>query len=140
MAIVNPSKGDRISFQFVKMGIIGSGKTGVKVTGTLEFSIAKAVDPELVVKHRQLYPYFQNDVGNVDDPSAYDYISIINANGIQEIIGIPWILASSFTFVQTMRNMINVTNWQPSWEPALQTFMAGLGANYTSNLFYNEQP
>ena len=138
MAIINPKKGDRVSFQFVRNGLIGDGKLGVKVVGDLEYSMAKAIDPELNVKHRMLFPYFQDKVNYVDDPTVYDYIGIINSNQVMEVIGIPWILDSSFEFVQTMRNMINVTNWQPSWQPALETFMAGLGANWTSNIFNNE--
>lgn len=135
MPIVNPKKADVISFQFVRNGLIGDGKLGVKVVGDVEYSVAKAIDPELNVKHQQLYPYFKDKVGNVNDPTAYDYISIMNTNGQLEVIGIPWILDSSFSYVQSMRNMINVTNWQPAWQPALETFMAGLGANWTSNIF-----
>lgn len=137
MPVVNPKKGDVISFQFVKNGLIGDGKQGVKVVGDVEYSVAKAIDPELNVKHQQLYPYFKDAVGNVNDPATYDYVSIMNANGVLEVIGIPWILASSFTYVQNIRRIINVLNWQPAWQPALESFMAGLGANYTTNDFTN---
>lgn len=135
---INPKKGDVVSFQFVQNGLIGDGKRGVRVDGELNYNIARAIDPEVNVKHRMLYPYFQEKVGRIDDPTAYGYIGIVNPDGKLEVVGIPWILESTFQFVQTMRNSLNITNWQPSWEPALKTFMAGLGANYTSNVFTNE--
>lgn len=138
MATVNPKKGDVVSFQFVKNGLIGDGKQAVRVDGEINYNIARSIDPEVNVKHRMLYPYFQGKVNNIDDPTAYGYIVVVNTDGRPEVIGIPWIQDATFQFVQSMRNLVNITNWQPSWEPAFKTFMVSLGANYTSNIFTNE--
>jgi len=135
---INPKKGDVVSFQFERNGLIGDGKQGVRVDGELTYNVARSLDPELNVKHRMLYPYFQNKVNNIDDPTAYGYIVVANADGRPEVIGIPWIKDATFQFVQSMRNVVNITNWQESWEAPLKTFMTSLGANYTSNKFTNE--
>lgn len=138
MADINPKKGDIISFQFVKNGLIGDGKVQVKVEGDMNYRMAKAIDPELNVKHQMLYPYFQEAVGGVNDPTAYGYIGIVNTNGELEVIGIPWILASSFSYVQSRRAMINVTNWREEFRTPWETFAAGLGLSWTINMFDNE--
>lgn len=138
MADINPKKGDIISFQFVKNGLIGDGKVQVKVEGDMNYRMAKAIDPELNVKHQMLYPYFQETVGGVNDATAYGYIGIVNTNGELEVIGIPWILASSFSYVQSRRAMINVTNWREEFRTPWETFAAGLGLSWTINMFDNE--
>lgn len=138
MATVNPKKGDIVSFQFVKNGLIGNGKQQVKVEGDVSYQIAKAIDPEIDVKHQNLYPYFAAAVQNVDDPSAYPYIGIVNQDGRVEMIGIPWILESTFQFSESERAIINVPRWQEKHRPAFTTFFQSLGLDWTINVFRNE--
>jgi hypothetical protein len=138
MPDISPKKGDVISFQFVRNGLIGDGKTQVKVEGDMNYIMAKAIDPELNVKHQALFPYFRDAVNQVNDPTAYGYIGIINNNGQLEVIGIPWILASSFQYVQSRRAMINVTNWREEFRAPWETFAAGLGVSWTINTFEND--
>lgn len=138
MAIPNPKKGDIISFSFVQNGLIGNGKEQVKVEGDVNYLMAKAIDPEIDVKHQALYNYFAKDVGYVDDPSSYGYIGIINLDGRVEMIGIPWILESTFKFSESERAVIAVPRWQEKHRPAFDTFFQSLGLDWTINTFRNE--
>lgn len=138
MATINPKKGDIISFQFVMNGLIGNGKEQVKVEGDVNYAMAKAIDPEIDVKHQALYHYFAASVGNVDDPSAYPYIGILNQDGRVEMIGIPWILESTFKFSASERAIIAVPRWQEKHRPAFTTFFQSLGLDWTVNVFPNE--
>lgn len=138
MAVIDPKKGDIVSFQFVQNGLIGNGKLQVKVEGNVSYQIARAIDPEIDVKHQALYPYFAAAVQNVDDPSAYAYIGIINLDGKVEMIGIPWILESTFQFSESERATILVPRWQEKHRPAFTTFFQSLGLDWTINVFKNE--
>lgn len=138
MAAINPKKGDIISFQFVHNGLIGNGKDQVKVEGDINYSMAKSIDPEIDTKHQALYPYFAESVQNVDDPKVYSYIGIINQDGQVEIIGIPWILASTFKYSESERAVIGVSRWQAKHKPAFDTFFQSLGLDWTLNTFRND--
>lgn len=139
MAItIDPKKGDIISFQFVQNGLIGNGKQQVKVEGDIGYSIAKSIDPEINTKHQALYPYFADKVENIDDPSAYGYIGIINQDGRVEVIGIPWILESTFQYSESVRAVIAVPRWQEKYRPAFDSFFQSLGLDWTINTFKNE--
>lgn len=135
MALANPKKGDIVSFQFVQNGIIGDQKNQVKVASVMDYVTARALDPEINVKHQALYTYFAGEVGNVNDPSAYDYIGIINTNGLLEVIGIPWILASTFRTVAARRATVVIDNYREEFKAPMETFFASLGANVTINIF-----
>lgn len=134
---IDPKKGDIVSFQFVRNGLIGDPKTQVRVEGDLNYSIAKAIDPEVDRKHQTLYPYFASAVGGNDDPTAYPYIGIINTNGQLEVIGIPWILASSFQYVQSRRAIINASNWREEFRAPVTSFFADLGLDWTIQTIEN---
>lgn len=135
---INPKKSDIVSFQFVRSGLIGDPKIQVLVEGDMNYSIAKAIDPEINRKHETLYPYFASQVGNNNDPSIYPYIGIINTNGQLEIVGIPWILESSFQILQSRRAAINVSNWREEFRAPVTSFFADLGVNWTLTAFDNE--
>jgi len=128
---VNPKKGDIVSFQLVRNGLIGDPKIQVLVEGDINYSIAKAIDPEINRKHETLFPYFSSAVGGNNDPSSYPYIGIINTNGQLEVIGVPWILESSFQYVQSRRATINVSNWREEFTAPVTSFFADLGVNWT---------
>jgi len=135
---ITPKKGDIVSFQFIRNGLIGDPKVQVLVEGDINYSIAKAIDPEINRKHETLFPYFSSSVGGNNDPSAYSYIGIINNNGQLEIVGVPWILESSFQYVQSRRAVINVSNWREEFTAPTTSFFADLGVNWTINKVDNE--
>ena len=135
MALVVPVKGDIVSFQLVASRINGGQRTEVQVDSIAGYNTAKYIDPEIQAKHANLYRYFQDAVGNVDDATAYDYVVLMNTvTGKMEVIGIPWILTSSWVTVSTQNNLIQITNWQEKMRAPLTTFLANLGASYVMNL------
>lgn len=132
---VNPSRGDIISFQLVQNGIVGDERVDVKVGGgQLDFELARKIDPELARKHANLYPYFKTKVNNIDDPSVYGYISVTSRNGESEIIGLPWIMDSTYKVIDGRIATMSIDNWREDWRAPIQTFMANLGANIIINV------
>jgi hypothetical protein len=134
MAIVKPVTGDIVSFQLVQNGIIGDERVDVKVDGVLRYQTAKQIDPELNVKHNSLFPYFRNDVNNIDDPSVYDYVALVGRNGQLEVIGLPWINASTFRNIQGRIATLSIDNWREDFAGPVKTFMTSLGASYVLNV------
>lgn len=131
MAIVKPVTGDIVSFQLVQNGILGDERVDVKVDGVLRYQTARQIDPELNTKHNNLYPYFRNEVNNVNDPSSYDYVALVGRNGALEIIGLPWINSSTFRTIEGRIATLAIDNWRTDFEGPLKTFMTSLGASYT---------
>jgi hypothetical protein len=135
MATPNPSRGDIVTFQLVKNGIIGDDRVDVKVDGLMQYSTARLIDPQLAIKHKNLYSYFKDKVQNVDDPSVYGYLALIGRNDKLEVIGIPWINDSTFQLIDGRNANIVCTNWREDFRAPLQTFMQSLGAAYTITVF-----
>ena len=131
MALVNPKTGDVVSFQLVQNSINGDERVDVQVgNGAMKYQIAKLIDPQLDVKHANLYPYFKDSVGNINDASAYDYITVVGRNGTPEVIGIPWILTSTYRITEGRPTTVVITNWREDWRAPTISFLAGLGATY----------
>jgi hypothetical protein len=135
MATLNPSRGDIVSFQLVKNGINGGDRIDVKVDGILQYATARMIDPQLAIKHKNLFPYFQDKVGNVDDPNTYGYLALLGRNDKLEIIGIPWINDSTFQLIDGRNANLVVTNWREDFRSPLATFMQSIGASYTLTVF-----
>jgi hypothetical protein len=135
MATPNPAQGDIVTFQLVVNSVNGDERVDVKVDGLLNYSTARMIDPQLVIKHKNLYPYFKDKVNQVDDPAMYKYLALIGRNGATEIIGIPWINDSTFRVIDGRNATVGITNWREDFRAPLATFMQGLGASYTLNVF-----
>ena len=129
MATPDPKKGDIVSFQLVINGVNGDERVDVKVDGLINYQVARMIDPQLAVKHAALYPYFSTKVGNVDDPSKYDYMVVQGRNGQVEVIGIPWIQDATFRIIDGRTATVLIDNWREDFRAPLKTFMANLGAN-----------
>ena len=129
--MITPVIDDIVDFQLVQSGIVGDQRTDVKVSGTLDYNTARMIDPSIQSKHTALYPYFKDKVQNVNDPSVYKYMTCINNNGVTEVIGIPWILDSSYTVVDGRVATIVIANWREDWRSVTETFLSNLGANYS---------
>lgn len=129
MATINPKSGDVVSFQLVQSGINGDARTEVKVSGVgLNYQTAKLIETQLHVKHVALFPYFKDAVNNVDDPSVYEYICVIGRNGAPEIIGLPWILESSYKIIDGRVATLQIVNFREEFRAPLTTFLKNLGA------------
>ena len=90
---------DLISFTLVKSGIIGSGFSNVLVQGMVNYSVAMMVDPEIIVKHNALFPYF-GDKDNNSNPNDYEFLMIKDdTNGKLFAIGVTWINDASVEII-----------------------------------------
>lgn len=134
MAIVKPVTGDIVSFQLVQNGIVGTERVDVKVDGVIRYQTAKQIDPELNVKHNNLFPYFRTEVNNINDPSIYDYMTVIGRNGQTEVIGLPWVNPSTFKVIEGRIATMTIDNWREDFAGPVKTFMTSLGASYTLNV------
>jgi len=135
MAFTLPSKGDYISFQFVHAGILGDERRQVPVDAVgVGYLTALKIDQELNVKHKNMFPYFASKVNGIDDPSAYNYIVYRNLNGQMEVVGIPWILDSSFLIIAGLRCAMVCDTWREIWDAPTKSFFASLGAAVTYNV------
>ncbi|EBV8434028.1 hypothetical protein NFI00_000120 [Salmonella enterica] len=129
--MINPNIGDLVDFQLVQSGIYGDKRVEVKVTGLLDYNTARLIDPQLNNKHTALYPYFQQSVGNVNDPNAYQYMTVINNSGTTEVVGLPWVLEATYKTVTSRTATYVIQNFREDFRGPLQRFLADLGAVYT---------
>lgn len=125
--------GDIVNFDMIHPGIFGSQYKGVIVTGTFDYITARALDPELQVKHDALYPYFKEQVNNVNDLSIYKYFGIRPDKTTSEIIiiGGPWIRPDSLMVTKGRQAVVIISPWQESYSAPLKDFLANLNTTYT---------
>lgn len=130
MSTINPAQNDVISFTLVNETINGGPRTAATVTALLNYEMAVLLDPELLSKHRNFYAYIADKVNNVNDPSVYTYIAIRNPNGVTEIIGIPWILDSSYRSASTRQQTYVINNFQENYRATIETMFNNLGISW----------
>lgn len=133
--MIVPKEGDIVDFQLVQNGIFGDKRIGVKVLSPpQDYLSAKFADPQLDSKHTALYPYFASKVGNVDDPTAYKYITVLTNpdTGAVEVIGVPWILESTYKTVTSRTATYVVQNFREEFRAPIQKFLTDLGAKFTT--------
>lgn len=101
----------RVTFSVVAPQILGSNFGSVLVNARLNYDLARRLGYSPTQLHNQVYPYFKDNPGAVDDPKSYEYIEVTKPSGEQTLLGIPWIidssiiLAESTTFQYTISNM-----------------------------------
>lgn len=133
--IINPKSGDKVSFQLMVNGVNGDERVQVTVIASdINYQAATLMEPQLVLKHTALFPYFDEKVGFVNDPSKYNYMAVQWANGRIEVIGIPWIQESSWRIVDGRIATLQITNFREEFRAPIKTFLANLGATYTLNV------
>lgn len=134
-SIINPKSGDIVSFQLVVNSVNGDERVQVTViAGDINYQAAMLMEPQIGLKHTALFPYFDDKVGFVNDPSKYNYMAVQWANGKIEVIGIPWIQESSYRIVDGRIADLAITNFREDFRAPLKTFLANLGATYTLNV------
>lgn len=133
MTLDQIASGDIVNFDMIVPGIFGSQYKGVTVTGTFDYITARALDPELQVKHDALYPYFKDSVNNVNDITAYRYFGIRPDKSTSEIIvvGYPWIRADSLQVTKGRQAHVIISPWQEAYSAPLKDFLNNLNAGYT---------
>jgi hypothetical protein len=133
--IITPKNGDVVSFQLVVNGVNGDERVQVKVlAGDISYQAALLMEPQVGLKHTALFPYFDQKVGYINDPSNYSYMAVQASNGAIEVIGLPWIQESSYRIVDGRIATLQITNFREDFRAPLKTFMANLGATYTLNV------
>ncbi len=132
--IPSVSNHTEVSFQLVASGIVDTAFNRVQVQGKVTFDIAASINPEIASKHYALYPYFKDAVGNVDAPTAYEYLLVRLPNNTLEAVGIPWILESSFTVVGDQTATITITGYQDKYSAPLKDLLGNLGATYVMDV------
>lgn len=94
----------KLSFDTVAPGILGTNRTGGTLVAMLDFSTAMMFRP-VDVKHSQIrnvYPQLPAQAG------AYMYGKFVFADGSFEVIGEPWIVASSIRGVITRKLIFTI--------------------------------
>lgn len=107
----------------------------------MNYSAARIIDNQLALKHSALYPYFKEKVSNNDNPALYQYLVYENANGVPEVVGIPWILESTYKSIKGRVMVITIQNWSEAERENYVTFLSNMGATYimtekTNNKLY----
>jgi hypothetical protein len=127
-------KGDMINFDMISPGIMSSQYKAVHVEGALvSYNVAALVDNEVVVKHRNFFPFFKESVNGIDDPSVYEYLLLkkdLNTNDVFAV-GVPWINQASLETTKGRVGTILIGNWQERFNAPLKDFLQNLGASYT---------
>lgn len=131
---ISPMLNDIVDFQLVVNGVVGDERIGCLVIApSLTYQAARFMDPEIAVKHNTLFQYFQNKVGGVDDPNAYNYFAVMLPNGKSEVIGYPWVNDPTFKTIQGRTRTITVNNWEEKMDAPMKKFLRDLGATYTTH-------
>ena len=137
---VSAESGDTVTFKLINTAILQTDFTNCKVLGTLSYEGARGLDPELVSKHYNLFPYFSSAVNNVNDPSAYLYLIVTPLNGVTQAVGIPWISAATFEVISNQTLTVTINNYvQSRMLTAIQDLMGNLGASATYTITNNAQ-
>lgn len=131
--MINPIIGDIADFQLVKSGIYGDKRKEVSIVGVVDYSAARLIDPQLQNKHIALFPYFKDKVENINDPSFYRYLICTGISGTPEVIGLPWVMDSTYKPIKGRVRTIVISNWREEFDAPVTTLLANLGAVYTTS-------
>lgn len=125
-------KGDLVNFDMIIPGIFGDQYKSVWVAGVVDHTSASIIDPEINVKHENFFPQFKESVGNVNDPTIYDYLLIKPDPTTNNLlaIGYPWIRPDSLEITKGRTAEILIQNWEARWEAPVNDFLKNLGASY----------
>lgn len=131
--MINPIIGEIADFQLVQSGILGDKRKEVSIVGVVDFSAARLIDTQLRSKHIALYPYFKEKVENVDDPNYYRYLICTGLSGQPEVIGLPWVMDSTYKPIKGRTKTIVINNWREDFDAPMTSLLANLGAVYTTS-------
>lgn len=95
----------RLSFDTAAPGILGSSRQGATLVGMLDYSTANLFG-DMRAKHTAVKPNIPN---LPDNPSGYMYGKFRYADGTEEVLGEPWIVAASIKAVVVRKITIEIT-------------------------------
>lgn len=131
--MITVNEGDIVDFSLMTDTILGGKRTGVTVTAPpMSYSAASRLDPNLNNKHKNMFPFFRDKVDNVDDPAKYKYFAVENANGTMEVIGVPWVMDTTYKPILTREVTYVIHNFREEWRSTIETMYKNLGATFTS--------
>ncbi len=127
------TKGDTVDFSLVNDTIDGGKRSGVTLTsGVMDYALAVQISPDINSKHANFYQYFKDKVDNIDNPAKYDYFAYADANGNQKVVGIPWVLESTWKSIQNKQETYVIVNFQEYMRPTIENTLNNLGASFFS--------
>jgi len=131
--MITVNEGDIVDFSLMTDTVLGGKRTGVTVVAPpMSYSAAVKLDPNLNSKHKNMFTYFRDKVDNVDDPAKYKYFAVENANGTMEVIGVPWVMDSTYSPVTTREVTYVIHNFKEEWRSVIENTYRNLGAKFTS--------
>lgn len=117
--------GEVISFNFYPAAILGTGYQNAKVLAILDMGTVVVLGFDPAALHANVYATLPAGVPN--DPSQYQYLKLLLANGQTTVVGIPWIIDSSLTVASVSSIQFTVTNVSPSDQNTIIQALAAAG-------------
>lgn len=94
MSINDVKNGQRVSFSVYPVAVLPNSFKDVVFEGTFSAAIAINLGRDIQAMHANAYSSLP--AGTVpDDPTQYEWMSVLYASGAREIIGVPYVRASS---------------------------------------------
>ena len=125
-------EGDKISFSVVRSGILGDSFSDMLVDTVASYDVARYLDNNLNIKHKNLFPFFKEKVDNIDNPANYKYLILKSDITVSTpiVIGLPWIEDSSLKLSVTRKAVIEMANFEEYKRASLETFLNNAGIKY----------
>lgn len=96
--------GDSFSFTTINASILGAMYENVRITGIVEYSLAKLIDPNIDSTQASLLPYL--DANASTKQSQYEYYTFVTQTGVTKVFAKEWIVADSI--VKQNNNYIDI--------------------------------
>lgn len=96
------------NFDVYPTPVLGNSFEKVTVMSIMDYTSAIR-EADIPAIHANVYPYIQSQ-GIADDPSSYDYLKILTADGQTTILGIPWINLSTVVEVESKTITVVIEN------------------------------
>lgn len=123
ISITEDMYGKLASFKLYPSSIIQDDFTNVKI---LNVGIYESFDGEnLPQEHQEVYPTLPSNTP--DDYRAYNYLKVRMPNGKTKVIGLPWIIDSSFSTYSNMTINVEIHGKSVDDISALQQVLLGNG-------------
>lgn len=132
MSFETLKSGDIVNFDMIRPGIFGDQYKAAIIASVGDFNVAQAIDPDVVAKHENFFPFFKDKVDNVNNPKLYKYLilQLDKTNPKLTVIGKHWINADSLITIQSRNATVIIQNFQEFHRAPLTDFLEGLNVSY----------
>lgn len=130
---LNLKKGDIVNFDMIRPGIFGDQYKNALVDGVVGYNTARHVNTDINQKHANFYPFFKDQVDNVDNPQVYEYLVIQLDRTKPDLIaiGLPWINMDTLKPITSRHAVIIVPGFQEYHRAPINDFFRNLGLGIT---------